>query len=538
GWSEPEALGGGVNSELHDVSPAIAPDGHTLYLASNRLALGEAEVDPRAGAERFKRDLDLYRVDLSGEALVAARVESLSTPYHDTDPAISPGGDFIYFASDRPVSEDDAAVRALDLYRARLGEDGPRPPERLGDEINTPAHEAAPSIGMDGFELRFASNREGRGDLYRSVSREVYADVLVARPSIDWAELWKRIWPWLLMLVIASLLLWWLSRLLRETRWVGVWRTLGLMTWCALLSAVVHALLALLFTVLEVTATPDDRGDGGARRVIVASSVGGGGGVASQVRASLTDASAAAAPTSVAPAELSEASSATSSIVDASEPLRATETSMASSEAMRDAASAPTASSASRSIEEPAASASAASGASESDAIRTPAPTPAVAAGDAESNATIASAASGGGGALTATPSGRATSESGPVAGEALVASEQAATDAMGDSMGGLPASAPGASGSSSAMEAALAESMLPSLAMGEGSGEALRTPEAGGGDAGATDAGVAARLVDGSASGDRWDGGADGGASGSPAPMDGPSIAVAEQSESSGIGI
>ncbi|MEO0482460.1 MAG: hypothetical protein AAF138_02460 [Planctomycetota bacterium] len=317
GWSSPEPLGADINSPLHDTAPALTPDGATIYFASNRAAQGEP--DGLVGAERFRRPFNLFSVRLAGDAnaeRVALSASETDTEAHHTDPAISPAGDFLYFASNRAHIDRDPSRTDLDLYRVRLADGAPSEVvERLTGEVNTLGAERGPTIGMEGFELRFSSDRSGQSDLYRAVSREVYRDLIVERAAMDWAALWNAAWPWLLTLLIAMLLLWFLSRLMREVQWIGAKRAIGLMTWCALLSVVVHAALALLFAVIQVTASTgaQDRG-AGPTRVIMSRSAGGGG-VAAQVRAALTDASLAAAAAEQARAELSRTSEASQSPV-------------------------------------------------------------------------------------------------------------------------------------------------------------------------------------------------------------------------------
>ncbi|MEC9373826.1 MAG: hypothetical protein VYC34_08280, partial [Planctomycetota bacterium] len=108
GWREPVNLGPGVNSRFNDYGPAPTPDGDALYFSSNRPRDGEpvaeqAEWPATLREERSRRDYDLYVSALTpGGAADAVPLTELNTDSDEGAPAVSPFGDFIYFASDRP----------------------------------------------------------------------------------------------------------------------------------------------------------------------------------------------------------------------------------------------------------------------------------------------------------------------------------------------------------------------------------------------------------------------------------------------------
>lgn len=99
----------------------------------------------------------------------------------------------------------------LDLYRAVWNGVRFEQPENLGPEINTPAQETGPDLSPEGFTLLFSSNRSGSDALFQSQALEVYQATgwdtsnLRALASIWWQAL-------LFVLGGAALLLIWRFR--------------------------------------------------------------------------------------------------------------------------------------------------------------------------------------------------------------------------------------------------------------------------------------------------------------------------------------
>lgn len=307
----PRNLGSAVNTSANEYGPAYSADGAFLYFSSNRPRSNEAGEgtlldgataprpwsatlrEPRA--TRPRPDYDLYRAAVTGSGLEAAEpLTALNTLDDEGAPAISPAGDFIYFASDRGDRDrvvHDAVPTApslgtasshsaqpprhdFDLYRSRLRGDEPLGAERLDDAVNSPANELDPTLGAEGFLLVFSSDRplegERRSDerrqerLWSSVAREVALD---PGPSIAlgaWLldRLATMTWLWMaLAALLFALLLAALLRLLGRNSRAG---QLGLLSRCLIASSVVHLLLALILTIWTVGTSTGDL-SGGAR---------------------------------------------------------------------------------------------------------------------------------------------------------------------------------------------------------------------------------------------------------------------------------
>ncbi|MFI4872272.1 MAG: hypothetical protein ACIARQ_10715 [Phycisphaerales bacterium JB061] len=295
GWGEPEHLGINVNSPFNDYGPALAPDGKRLYFASNRPRAGEPIPEtppaswPATIRESFQnRPYDIYSAPIGERGVGESRlVPELSSAFSEGAPAVSPSGDFIYLASDRPGGEG-----GFDLYRARIVGDEYFPIEHLGDGVNTEANELDPTLGMGGFGLVFSSDRDqGAGrryDLYRTESREVYREVEMLAARMTWGELLRLVLPWLLLLALLLALLALLRKLTTDERWKARWRRLGLMAKCLIVSGLVHMLILMLLTLWQVSTNLDGLlgSPGGSKVTLVSSAVGGG--IESQILAQVS----------------------------------------------------------------------------------------------------------------------------------------------------------------------------------------------------------------------------------------------------------
>jgi hypothetical protein len=120
----------------------------------------------------------------------------------DVDPAVTPHGDFIYFASDR-----DGGMGGFDIYRSRIRGRLVSPPQLLGAEINSAADEVGPDTRMEGFNLFFGSNRGSQDPgLYRiheAVTRRLWLRYDYKKlPGLE--LLWTH-YGWRMILIVLSL---------------------------------------------------------------------------------------------------------------------------------------------------------------------------------------------------------------------------------------------------------------------------------------------------------------------------------------------
>ncbi len=311
GWGEPVNLGAAVNSSANEYGPALTPDGKRLYFSSNRPRPGEPGAQRDAWPatireQRARHDYDLYRSDLDGTgASDAAAVTELNTTWDEGAPAISPVGDFLYFASDRP-----GGLGGFDIYRARILRGRLTAPENLGPAVNSAANDLDAALSMDGFRLYFSSDRPGpapavssqppaagpaagtpktepdRYALWVSGSREVFSEVGPVQAGLL-AQLWAAAWPWLLLLLLIALLALLLFAALRDATMRRRLAQLSLMAKCLLVSMLIHAGILALMAVWRVgNAIGDIMRPAGGTRVSLGSV--GSGGIAAQIRSSVS----------------------------------------------------------------------------------------------------------------------------------------------------------------------------------------------------------------------------------------------------------
>jgi hypothetical protein len=187
---------------------------------STGLLFSSTRHDPRG------RDHDLYLgsfEDGDGPLATAAalqRLEALCSPFDEREPRLSPGGQALWFASDRP-----GGAGGFDLYRA-LEQGGRFVEAQAVRPLNGPGAERAPLPLGRGFELLFDRAPEaGEPRLQWAESEELFA-----RPSPPPA--WREILALSLLLLLA--LLAWLAKR---------WRAMDVLYRCYVISLLAHLLL-------------------------------------------------------------------------------------------------------------------------------------------------------------------------------------------------------------------------------------------------------------------------------------------------------
>ncbi|MBL8877479.1 MAG: PD40 domain-containing protein [Phycisphaerales bacterium] len=305
-WLTPRNLGPAVNTAFNEYGPALGHDGRHLYFASNRPQASDTRAaDPDAWPatvreEWFKRTYDLYVAEIDGSnAKQSVAIDGVNTVANEGAACVSPNGDFLYFASDRP-----GGAGGFDLFRCRIIRGKFEAPVNLGPAVNSADNELDPGLAQLGFALYFSSDRplassndthltsqpasrrdgaetlnERRYRVYYTGSREVF----VEREPIDWAGLWAATWPllvWMLLGLLSALLLWQLIRDIRAGK-------LSLLARCLLASLLLHCLLMFGLGYWRVKAALGEyAGRGGSVKVTLAAA-GVGGDLVAQVRGNL-----------------------------------------------------------------------------------------------------------------------------------------------------------------------------------------------------------------------------------------------------------
>lgn len=156
-WTKSLNYGGKINTDRDEGSPFITNDSEWIYFV-------QCDTEDGLG------DCDIYaaRMDYNGKWQEIRNLgDGVNSKYWDSQPFLSPDGEFLYFASDRPGGEG-----GTDIWRARLLRNGRwGRPQNLGSEINTGGDEKAPTVAPNGEDLYFSSTGHpslGGHDLFRS----------------------------------------------------------------------------------------------------------------------------------------------------------------------------------------------------------------------------------------------------------------------------------------------------------------------------------------------------------------------------------
>lgn len=158
-WGAPEVAP--FSGQYSDAAPAFSPDGTKLFFISKR----------PVGGTMPKEDFDIWMVERKGKDGWSEPVRldaPINTSGNEYCPGVAANGT-LYFAAERPGGKG-----GLDLYRARFVDGRYTEPENLGDAINSEHAEMDLYVAPDESYLIFASHRpgQGNGDLYISYNRD------------------------------------------------------------------------------------------------------------------------------------------------------------------------------------------------------------------------------------------------------------------------------------------------------------------------------------------------------------------------------
>jgi outer membrane protein OmpA-like peptidoglycan-associated protein len=143
-WSQALNFGGKINTTKDEGSPFVSPDGETIYFAQCWTADGLG-------------DADLYSATLDSKGSwqnIRNLGEIVNSKAWDSQPFVSPDGEQLFFASDRP-----GGYGGTDIWVShRLRNDKWGKPVNLGPNVNTSGDEKAPMMAPNGVDLYFSSN--------------------------------------------------------------------------------------------------------------------------------------------------------------------------------------------------------------------------------------------------------------------------------------------------------------------------------------------------------------------------------------------
>lgn len=136
-WYEPKSISDSINSNIHEASISLSPDGSKLYIYKDtKEASGDIFVSDKENGEWGEPEpLNINSPDWEGHV------------------AVSPNGKLMIFSSDRA-----GGLGEKDLYSAVLQDDGLwGDVKNLGPTINTQYNDDAPFIHSDGVTFNFSS---------------------------------------------------------------------------------------------------------------------------------------------------------------------------------------------------------------------------------------------------------------------------------------------------------------------------------------------------------------------------------------------
>jgi hypothetical protein len=152
-WETPVNAGAPINSSSEDSHPAFSPDGHLLFVSSNRPG-GQGLNDIYVSHRIHTHD------DFNWETPVVLGPD-VNTELFDAAPTFAPGGGdggATFYFSHGPVNTN------LDIYSVAITRDGETlSPAELVAELSaaSPSSDAHPSLSKDGKEVVFYSTRPG-----------------------------------------------------------------------------------------------------------------------------------------------------------------------------------------------------------------------------------------------------------------------------------------------------------------------------------------------------------------------------------------
>jgi len=143
-WGVPVPLSDKINTEkFNEGAQSISADGRYLFFTGCNRPDGLGRCDIFVSHKEGNNWGEPFNLGAP-----------LNTPYWESQPAISPDGNTLYFVSNRP-----GGLGGYDIWKSTLKTDGYwSQPENLGPDINTPYDEHTPFLHADGRTLYFSSD--------------------------------------------------------------------------------------------------------------------------------------------------------------------------------------------------------------------------------------------------------------------------------------------------------------------------------------------------------------------------------------------
>ncbi|MBX0291055.1 OmpA family protein [Hymenobacter sp. HSC-4F20] len=150
-WRKPRQLGSRINSRAHESSAAYTPDGRSLYFVTDK----EGGLGGR----------DIYKVEIEGRGPAVNLGSVINTQYGEEGVFLHPDGKTMYFSS-----EGHNSMGGYDIFKSVYQNGKWSPPENLGWPINTPDDDVffvISASGRHGYYSSFRDDGLGSKDIYQ-----------------------------------------------------------------------------------------------------------------------------------------------------------------------------------------------------------------------------------------------------------------------------------------------------------------------------------------------------------------------------------
>ncbi|MCC2546836.1 OmpA family protein [Hymenobacter sp. BT175] len=151
-WGKPQKLGSRINSNAHESSASYSPDGRFLFFVSDK------KEDGLGGR-------DIYRIEIEGKGKAQNLGSVINTPYGEEGVFMHPDGKTMYFSS-----EGHNSMGGYDIFKSVFENGRWSVPENLGWPINTPDDDVffvISASGRHGYYSSFRDAGEGSKDIYQ-----------------------------------------------------------------------------------------------------------------------------------------------------------------------------------------------------------------------------------------------------------------------------------------------------------------------------------------------------------------------------------
>ncbi|RSK45899.1 OmpA family protein [Hymenobacter perfusus] len=150
-WRKPQKLGSRINTRSHESSAAYTPDGRSLYFVTDK----EGGLGQR----------DIYKIEMEGRGQAVNLGSVINTQYGEEGVFLHPDGKTMYFSS-----EGHNSMGGYDIFKSVFENGKWSPPENLGWPINTPDDDVffvISASGRHGYYSSFRDDGLGSKDIYQ-----------------------------------------------------------------------------------------------------------------------------------------------------------------------------------------------------------------------------------------------------------------------------------------------------------------------------------------------------------------------------------